>query len=72
MTVIPRRIGNNCYAKFWEMNKTRKVHYGQCENGKREAVLPHAYPKSPLVPLGIPHGHSIIIMTKKKTHDNQA
>ena len=25
-------IGNNGYAKFWEVNK---VHYGLCENGDK-------------------------------------
>ena len=29
---------------------------------KREALLPQPYPKSPLVPPGIQHGHSMIII----------
>ena len=55
-----------------EQNKKGAKFCGLCENGKREALLPHPYPKSPLVPPGIPHRHSMIIMTKRKTHDNQA
>ena len=29
---------------------------------KREALLPLPYPKSPIVPPGIQHGHSMIII----------
>ena len=31
ITVVPREIQNNSYAKFWGVNK---VHYGLCENGE--------------------------------------
>ena len=31
ITVVPREIENNGYAKFWGVNK---VHYGLCENGE--------------------------------------
>ena len=31
ITVVPREIVNNGYAKFWGVNK---VHYGLCENGE--------------------------------------
>ena len=31
ITVFPREIENNGYAKFWGVNK---VHYGLCENGQ--------------------------------------
>ena len=31
ITVVPREIENNGYAKFWGVNK---VHYGLCENGQ--------------------------------------
>ena len=31
ITVVPRQIEDNGYAKFWEVNK---VPYGPCENGE--------------------------------------
>ena len=31
ITVGPREIEDNSYAKFWEVNK---MHYGLCENGE--------------------------------------
>ena len=31
MTVIPREIEDNGYAKFWRL---KKVHYGLCENSE--------------------------------------
>ena len=31
ITVVPREIENNGYAKFWGVNKVR---YGLCENGQ--------------------------------------
>ena len=31
ITVVPRELENNGYAKFWGVNK---VHYGLCENGE--------------------------------------
>ena len=31
ITVVPREIENNAYAKFWGVNK---VNYGLCENGE--------------------------------------
>ena len=31
MTVIPREIEDNGYAKFWGL---KKVHHGLCENGE--------------------------------------
>ena len=31
MTVTPREIEDNGYAKFWGL---KKVHYGLCENGE--------------------------------------
>ena len=31
ITVVPREIEDNGYAKFWRVNK---VHYGLCENGE--------------------------------------
>ena len=31
ITVVPREIENNGYAKFWGVNK---VHCGLCENGQ--------------------------------------
>ena len=30
IAVVPREIENNCYAKFWGVNK---VHYGRCASG---------------------------------------
>ena len=30
ITVVPRKIEDNCYAKFWGVDK---VDYGLCENG---------------------------------------
>ena len=32
ITVVPREIEDNGYAKLWGENK---VHYGLCENGQR-------------------------------------
>ena len=31
ITVVPREIEDNGYAKFWVVNK---LHYGLCENGE--------------------------------------
>ena len=31
ITVVPREIEDNGYAKFWVLNK---IHYGLCENGE--------------------------------------
>ena len=31
ITVVPREVGDNGYAKFWGV---KKIHYGPCENGK--------------------------------------
>ena len=31
LTIVPREIENNAYAKLLGVNK---VHYGQCENGE--------------------------------------
>ena len=31
ITVVPREIEDNGYAKFWGV---KKVHYGLCENGE--------------------------------------
>ena len=31
ITVVPKEIQDNGYAKFWGVNK---VHYGLCENGE--------------------------------------
>ena len=31
ITVVPRKIEDNDYAKFWEVNK---VHFGLCEIGE--------------------------------------
>ena len=34
ITVVPREIEDNGYAKFWRLRKVKKAHYGPCENGK--------------------------------------
>ena len=36
ITIVPREIEGNGYAKLWGVNK---VHYGLCENGKN--IIPN-------------------------------
>ena len=44
ITLIPREIEDNAFAKFWGVNK---VYYGRCANGESSRRMPQSRVKEP-------------------------